>query len=238
MPNPVDPFHEPYDREEIAYGDRPSAPLAAYLAQVDGVGQALDLGAGAGRDTLALAKAGFHVTAVDVSPRGLERIEQRASEQSVTENVKTELCDVRDLKIRDGEYSVIVATTVLDHIPQSDAKILWQKIVRGLAEQGMLYVEVHTSEDPGCDREPGLSNDAPVSETASAVVNYFEPNQLVSWAADASAKLRVIQYQERLEWDYTHGAEHQHGKAILLAVRAGYHPEWFGQPPAFPRKNS
>jgi hypothetical protein len=38
-----------------------------------------------------------------------------------------------------------------------------------------------------------------------------------------------------LEWDYTHGPEHLHGKAVLLAVRDGWHPDWYGQPAAFPK---
>ena len=77
-----------------------------------------------------------------------------------------------------------------------------------------------------------------MSETADAVINYFEPNQLLNLACDAEADLRVLPYEERLEWDYTHGPEHLHGKAILLATRRGFHPEWYGQPPAFKRRMS
>ncbi len=73
MPNTDDPFFEPYDRDEIAYGAVPSSAVKAFLDQVGGAGPALDLGAGAGRDTIALANAGYDVTAVDLSQRGLEQ---------------------------------------------------------------------------------------------------------------------------------------------------------------------
>ena len=236
MSNAQDPFFEPYDRDEIAYGDQPSAPLAAYLDQVTGAGLALDLGAGAGRDTLALARAGYDVTAVDMSERGLQRIEQRAADAGLGARVSVRHADVRELELDPAAYSVIVATTVLDHIPASDAEDVWKRIAAALSDAGMLYVEVHTTEDPGSSVEPGLSDDAPVSETAGAVINYFAPNQLAQWANSAESNLRILRYEERLEWDYTHGAEHMHGKAILLAVRAGFYPRWYGQPAAFPRK--
>ena len=235
MPESIDPFFEPYDRDEIAYGDRPSAALEAYLSQASCDGLALDLGAGAGRDTLALAAAGFEVTAVDMSQRGLDRIKQRAATQGVAQRVATKQADVRKFDFPCDKFNAIVATTVLDHIPSADAAKVWESMVGALTDQGMLYVEVHTTEDPGSDQQPGCDRDAPVSETAGAVVNYFQPNQLAAWATDPKFDLRILRYEERLEWDYTHGPEHLHGKAVLLAVRANHHFDWYGQPAAFPR---
>ncbi len=237
MSDSDDFFHDAYDRDDIAYGECPSAALAAYLDQAVCHGNAIDLGAGAGRDTIALARAGFEVTSVDLSQRGLQRIDQRAKAAGLQANVQTKLADVRTIDLAPGTYAAIVATTVLDHIAADDAAQAWTKIANGLCETGMLYVEVHTTEDPGSDRQPGCHSDAPVSETAAAVVNYFSPNQLAQWAVAKESRLRILRYEERIEWDYTHGPEHQHGKAILLAVRAGHHFAWHGQPAAFPRKN-
>lgn len=232
----ADPFFEPYDRDDIAYGSTPSSAVFGYLQQAGTGGLAFDLGAGAGRDTLALARAGYDVTAVDLSARGLERVQQRAAEAGVSERVTTVVADVRQVELPTQGCAAIVATTVLDHIPAEDARDLWHRITAALAEDAFLFVEVHTTEDPGSDRPPGNQSKAPRSETAGAVINYFSPNQLASWAVEASADLRVLRYEERLEWDYTHGPEHLHGKAILLAVRRGHHPAWYGQPPAFPRR--
>ena len=231
-----DRFHEPYDREEIAYGDVPSAPLAAFLSQVSGTGTALDLGAGAGRDTIAMAEAGYHVTAVDLSERGAERIMQRADRCGVRDRVTAQVADVREFDIQPKGFDVICATTVLDHIPENDARRVWRSMVCGMREQAVMYVEVHSTEDPGSDQSPGRESDAPVSETADAVINYFPPNRLLRWATDPSTGLRVLRYEERLEWDYTHGPEHLHGKAILLAVKADHFPAWYGQPAAFPKR--
>ncbi|TWT82076.1 tellurite resistance protein TehB [Planctomycetes bacterium CA13] len=231
-----DPFFEPYDREDIAYGEEPSAALISYLNQVDGSGRALDLGAGAGRDSIALALAGYHVLSVDLSNRGLERVLQRAASAGVRDRVETHEVDVRNVEMPADSFDAIVATTVLDHISPEDSKILWDRMTEALTDKGVLYVQVHTTEDPGSDQPPGVFSDAPVSETAGAVINYFSPNQLVSWACEPKSRLRVLRYEERLEWDYTHGPEHLHGKASLLAVRAGAYPPWYGQPAAFPKR--
>lgn len=233
----TDFFFDAYNRDEIAYGLEPSAALAAYLQQIPGGGPALDLGAGAGRDTLALAAAGYEVTSVDLSARGLDRIAERAEKMGLHENVNVQKTDVRGFTFKPNHYNAIIATTVLDHIPEADAADVWKSMCAGLAPSGFLYVQVHTTEDPGSGVAPGNTSDEPVSETAGAVVNYFPPNRLVAMAIDTTANLRVLRYEERLEWDYTHGEPHQHGKAILLAVRADFHPNWFGQPPAFPKQD-
>ena len=243
MPQAVDPFFEPYDRQEIAYGDMPSAALLAFLEQatqqeLDVRPRAIDLGAGAGRDTIALAKAGYDVLAVDLSERGLERVVQRAADVGLQDRVNTLECDVREVEIEKGAYDAIIGTTVLDHIPREDSIALWKRMLAGLSQRGMMYVQVHTTEDPGSDQSPGRESDAPVSETAAAVINYFLPNQLASWAAAPESEIRILRYEERLEWDYTHGPEHLHGKAVLLAVKAGFHPAWYGQPIAFPRRQN
>lgn len=232
-----DYFFDAYDRDEIAYGIEPSAALDAFLKQSpQGNGVAVDLGAGAGRDTIALAAAGYQVTSVDLSDRGLARIAERAKQFEVADRVQTNLCDVRKFEFPENHYDAVIATTVLDHIPADDAVTVWQRMCDSLTDHGMIYVQVHTTEDPGSDQSPGNQRSEPVSETAGAVINYFSPNQLASWAIAPESRLRILRYEERLEWDYTHGPEHQHGKAILLAVREGFHPDWFGQPAAFARR--
>ncbi|MAI35447.1 MAG: class I SAM-dependent methyltransferase [Rubripirellula sp.] len=242
MTDESDPFFEAYNRDDIAYGETP-APGVQSIIDLSASGEpkqlrALDLGAGAGRDSIALARAGYAVTAVDLSEMGLERIKQRATSAGIGECITTRAADVRDFEFEPDNYDAIIATTVLDHIPAADALIVWKKILNSLTPTGLLAVEVHSTEDPGSDLPPGCNSTAPKSETTGAVVNYFSPNQLAQWATDRSADLRVLRYEERLEWDYTHGPEHMHGKVSLLAIRNGNFPEWYGQPRLFPRHAS
>lgn len=224
-------FDEAYSRKQPAYGDQPSKPLEAFLDQAGHHGIAWDLGAGAGRDTIAVAKAGYEVHCYDLSEKGIERIRQRAKECGVADRVHANVADIRDVTFGPESLDLIVATTVLDHISPENARAVWQRILAAMTTHAVIYVEVHTTDDPGCDQCPSEFRNAPVSETASAVINYFEPNQLASWALDPSAKLRILHYEERLEWDTTHGRNHLHGKAILLAEKHGAHRLWQGELP-------
>jgi cyclopropane fatty-acyl-phospholipid synthase-like methyltransferase len=224
-------FDEAYSRKHPAYGEQPSNPLAAFLEQAGHHGTAWDLGAGAGRDTIAVAKAGYEVHCYDLSKKGIERILQRAKENGVEDQVNATCADIRDVSFAPESLDLIVATTVLDHIPAENARAVWQSMVAAMTNRGVIYVEVHTTDDPGCKQCPSEFRNAPVSETASAVVNYFAPNQLARWAVDESTNLRILHYEERLEWDTTHGHNHLHGKAILLAEKQGAHRLWQGEVP-------
>ena len=224
-------FDAAYSRAEPAYGSRPSSPLAAFLNQTGHQGIAFDLGAGAGRDSMAMAAAGYYVHCFDLSAIGITRIEKQADKSGLAKNIKTHQIDVRDIEFPGGGIDLIVATTILDHLQESDAQNVWGRMLAGLNHQGVLYVEVHTVDDPGCAECPQKFQEAPVSETADAVETYFQPNQLANWALRKDAALRILHYEERLEWDKTHGPEHLHGKAILLAERLGAHRLWRGENP-------
>lgn len=227
----VDPFAPIYERTNRGYGETPSAVLSAFLSNCGRAGKAFDLGAGAGRDTFALLKAGFEVECFDQSEKGLARIQERAEELGLGKNVQLHQGDVRDVEFPSGELSLLVATTILDHVPASDAQVMWQRMCDSLVPGGYLYVEVHTTDDPACESAPAAYRKAPASETADAVINYFAANQLASWAILPASNLQIRHYEERLEWDTTHGADHLHGKAILLAERVGAVRQWYGEVP-------
>ncbi len=50
------------------------------------VGKALDLACGAGRNAIYLAQAGYRVDAIDISPEGLKKAQQSATEQGLAVN--------------------------------------------------------------------------------------------------------------------------------------------------------
>jgi SAM-dependent methyltransferase len=79
------------------YGEEPSeaAVAAADMFAAAGATTVLELGAGQGRDTLYLARRGFHVDALDYAPEGLEEIEAKAGAAGLADRVTIALHDVR-----------------------------------------------------------------------------------------------------------------------------------------------
>ena len=71
-----------YAETDRLWSLKPNALLAEFVAGL-GPGRALDIGAGEGRNAIWLAKAGWSVTAVDVSEVGLVRAAERAAEEGV-----------------------------------------------------------------------------------------------------------------------------------------------------------
>ncbi|MEX1091006.1 MAG: class I SAM-dependent methyltransferase [Phycisphaeraceae bacterium] len=205
-----DPFVAVYQREKPAFGDAPSAELVAYLDEHPLTGHALDLGAGPGRNALALAQRGLHVTAIDRSRIGIQRLERAAESRGVADRISAIVADFRTLTWATHRYTVIVAATALDHVPQRDGLILLPVLRQCLQPGGVIFIEVHTTDDPG------FTGIGPASECAAAIAHYFAPGELLELAAP---HFRIIQYDERSEWDDTHGSRHLHGKAILLGVK-------------------
>lgn len=222
-------FDRVYRADDQTYGSQPSQELVHYVDQCVRGGRGLDLGAGLGRDTLALAERGLHMTAVDVAEEGLAHLVKEACRRGLAERVAAVCGDIVSYPYPQQSLDVIVATTVLDHIERSHCLAILPKIAAALSPAGVLYVEVHTTEDPGSPTGFGHQLQAPVSETAAAIAHYFEPNELLHVVA---RYLRIIHYEERREWDHTHGRPHVHGKALALAVPKTAHPPYRGdQPP-------
>lgn len=88
-----------YGRDEYYWGKEPThlAKTTAEYLPSDPAGERLvDVGAGEGRDAVFFAEAGFDVTAIDVSPAGLEKTERLARERGV--EVETVRADANELE--------------------------------------------------------------------------------------------------------------------------------------------
>jgi tellurite methyltransferase len=69
-------------------------------------GKALDVACGKGRNALFLASRGFQVTAIDISPVGLEHGRERGKANSLS--ITWQQADLEDLQVAAGEYDLIV----------------------------------------------------------------------------------------------------------------------------------
>ena len=100
--------------------DTQATQIAAFLAPLEGR-RILDVGTGAGRAAIALAKAGALVTGVDASREMLAVAERRAREEGAT--VTFAPGDAHRLDFPDRSFDAVVCLRVLMHTPDWRASL-------------------------------------------------------------------------------------------------------------------
>jgi 2-polyprenyl-3-methyl-5-hydroxy-6-metoxy-1,4-benzoquinol methylase len=120
-------WDEMYSRRDLCgyiYQQRLSIFLrwAEQLALPEG-SRILDIGCGAGVGTVALARQGHFVTAMDAAQGMIEHARQRASEAGVADRITTSLGDVHRLAFPSDHFAMVLAMGVIPWLPEPEAAI-------------------------------------------------------------------------------------------------------------------
>ena len=201
---PDDPFY---------YGLKPSEELELFLNETYPlIGEALDLGCGEGRNSLLLARYGYHVHAVDSSNQGIHKLEKYAHSRGL-DTIDGEVADVRTIQLATNFYDAIGAVTILDHISEKEGKKVAEAVIDALKPGGFVFIEVFTVHDPAASA--ARKEHETISETASFVQHYFDEGELAAWFST----LDTLLYEEIMKYDDSHGEPHYHGLARLIGRR-------------------
>lgn len=116
----LDTAHERWDEwwgqaKQRAHWSDPEPAVTELIPALEsrGARRVLDVGAGIGRHSLAFARAGFDVVAIDASQTGLDEIGRSARELGLT--VETRMAPFTELPIEDGSADHVLAWNVLYH---------------------------------------------------------------------------------------------------------------------------
>lgn len=127
-----------YDAVAVSYEQWANKSATAELGQVTAAlqkmvphGDVLELACGSGLWTEWLAKAAVHVTAVDASPRMLERLRRRIT----AHNVEVVLADVFEWE-PSRRYDAVTFAFWHSHVPPDWWEVFWEKVDRALAPAG------------------------------------------------------------------------------------------------------
>ena len=206
----VDKFERMYQSTPATYGRARSSQLVRFVEGrgIAPPGRALDLGCGQGRNIRYLAGLGFDVVAMDGSQAALA--ETRRVCAQVATRVDTKQVDLAEVRLPAETFNLVVANTVLDHLPQGPGERLAQALCESLTVGGHLFVSAFTTDDPGYTQRPDRS------QTAFGVQHYFAPGELRM----LFGCLQLLTYHEEISLDTSHGPPHYHGIARLMARRA------------------
>ena len=100
----------------------------------------LDIGCGRGRHALYLAEMGFKVTATDLSPDGINQLNEQAKQKNLESNITTLVCDMLDLPFNKGQFDCVVAFHSVFHTDYRGLKKIINNITNFLNDSGNLYI--------------------------------------------------------------------------------------------------
>jgi SAM-dependent methyltransferase len=215
---------------DFDYDRRMRKDLPYYLGCArEGGNPVLELGAGTGRVTAVLAKAGFDVTAMELSPRMLELAEQRmARTRGATGRVRLLLGDMAADTVRGRFGTVLVPFRTFNHMYTVDRQLAALRNIRArLAPGGLAVIDLWNPDLPDLAREEGkwqVSYERKDPRTGHRVVQRFRvqadwPRQLgyldYRWD-EYRGKRKVGSDVAPMRWRWFHRYEFEH-----LLARAG-----------------
>jgi SAM-dependent methyltransferase len=107
-------------------------------------GLALDLGCGAGRHSLALARRGFPVVAVDLSLPLLQTVQKRARQEHLPIScVRLDLCRIRALPPGAFRYALLLYSTLGMIRGDRERQLVLRQVRERLTRDGELALHVH-----------------------------------------------------------------------------------------------
>jgi len=133
-------WDERFGEEKPVYGLKPNTYLAAQSARLKPGMKVLVPGDGYGRNGIWLAKQGFRVHTVDLSPVGVERA--RKSAQAAGVSMTIEQADLAKWKWPEREFDAAAAIFV--HLPPAVRKLVYSSMLRALKPGGIAIVEAFT----------------------------------------------------------------------------------------------
>ncbi|MAE69154.1 MAG: SAM-dependent methyltransferase [Gemmatimonadetes bacterium] len=134
----IDPLQAKWDsrhRVERIGGDRPSPYLVSIEPLLPSVGSAIDVGGGAGRNAIWLARKGLDTTVADISPVALARAARLAGEAGV--EIATIRLDLESDPFPPGPWNLVVTINFL-------FRPLFAPLVERIAPGGLLVVSQPT----------------------------------------------------------------------------------------------
>lgn len=180
--------------------------LKRYLKLLDGK-NVLDLGIGEGNNSISLSNLGFNVTGIDSSKKALDICKSNSN------NIKLINDDIRNYKIAKDEFNLILSRYALHFLHKDEVLTIVNEIKENLSVNGLVYIAVFSTSDPGNSRlysNPNyeyVSNNIFHDKVNNTYMSYFSQPEIL----DLFSGFETILISEEYSLDLGHDAPHYHG---------------------------
>jgi SAM-dependent methyltransferase len=138
--NPQNMWDERFAQAEPVYGEQPNAYLRAQAHRLNPRSKVLVPADGYGRNGLWLARQGFQVTTVDLSPVGVERARKSAQASGLVMSI--EEADLATWTWPVGDFDAVAS--IFLHLPPDLRPQIHGKMLAALKPGGLLIIEAFT----------------------------------------------------------------------------------------------
>jgi ubiquinone/menaquinone biosynthesis C-methylase UbiE len=186
-------------REERWAETSPPLPAVVDFAEDlkrEGAKRLLDLGCGAGRHSILLAKAGFQVVALDISETALKTLEARLKTASIN-NVTLVKHEMSDLPFKDDYFDGVVCTNVLHHGKLVQIKQATREVHRVMKKGASAFVIALSTADfrKGNGRKLEPNTYVFMEGEERGIIHHFFPRKELE---SCFREFETISFEERL----------------------------------------
>lgn len=111
----------------------------------------LDVGSGAGRNLVYLARQGFEATGIDISKKGVELTKQQVQQEKLKGSVV--VGDIQKLPFKDASFDSAISRRVLDYNNSAGVETKMQEMARVIRSNGLLFLTVRSVHQPAKQNE-------------------------------------------------------------------------------------
>jgi 2-polyprenyl-3-methyl-5-hydroxy-6-metoxy-1,4-benzoquinol methylase len=208
-------WEDGYKNIKQLWGVEPDLKLIQYFDLIK-KGYVLDLGIGEGRNALPFAISGFNIEGVDISETALNQCKEEFEKINI--NINLTCSDLRNYNINKNNYTLIIASNVLNFFKKEEIEIIIQNMKAGLKEEGIIYLSVFSTLDPKFHTLQATFESVEENtfyvKNRETYIHYFTKEEITGYFSD----FEIISVIESFEYDDSHGSPHYHG-GIELMVR-------------------